>query len=129
MGLRRSFVEATPRERAALSIWWDSEDDAHAPARVPVSVHRLDGLQAAEDAWRAVSEAPTWTRADARPPVSTAGLPKLIDAPVSIRGGDQGQWFLLPRPLAQGWYLVTLTWAASLARPSCRSRTSPPTRS
>lgn len=111
VGLRRSFVEATPRERAAMSIWWDSEEDVHPPARIPVTVHRLAGMQAAEVAWRAVNDAPTWTRADVRPPVPTSGLPKVVDARLALQGGDEGRWFLLPRPLPQGWYLVTLTWA------------------
>ncbi len=36
------------------------------------------------------------------PPVPTTGLPEVIDARVPVRGGDEGRWFLLPRPLAHG---------------------------
>ncbi len=57
------------------------------------------------------NEAPTWTRADVRPAVPTSGLPKLVDARLPVRDGDAGNWFLLPRPLAQGWYVVTVSWA------------------
>jgi hypothetical protein len=112
VGLQRTFVESTPREPASMSLWVDGRRRDQ-PARLPVSVHRLAGLAAAEDAWRAISDAPTWTVADTRPAVVTAGLPEVLDAQLPIRRQRDGgnRWIRLPEPLPRGWYVVTVSWA------------------
>ena len=111
MGPMRDFLEATPRDAASMALSVDSPDDAPPPSRVPVTVHRLAGLAEAERAWRTVSVSPTWTRVSTSAAVPTAGLERIIDGRLRVRGSD-GQWWLrLPRPLPAGWYLVTIAWA------------------
>jgi hypothetical protein len=112
IGPVRDFLEATPRDPAAMALWVDNPDDPPAPmpARVPVTVHRLAGLDRAEAAWRTLSTTPTWTRVTTTPAVTTGGLAKVVDARLPIRGSDGGWWLRLPRPLAAGWYVVTIAW-------------------
>ena len=107
----RDFIEATPRSAAAFATSVDGPDDFTPPARVPVTVHRLSGMATAERAWRAIVAAPTWTQVTTAPAVSTAGLPEVLDRRLPLRGGEDGTWIRLPRPLPAGWYVVTVAWA------------------
>ncbi|MDP2349679.1 MAG: Ig-like domain-containing protein, partial [Chloroflexota bacterium] len=112
VSLGRSFLEANPREKAAISVWMDVPDGAKAPTTIPVTVHRLSGIEAAIDAWKAIEKAPGWTRVSTTTPVPTAGLTRVVKANVRIQTVDEGlTWIQLPNRLAVGWYLVTETWA------------------
>ena len=110
--LQRSFVEANPREKAAISVSTDVPEGAKAPTAIPVTVHRLAGLTAAMDAWKAIEKAPDWTRVSTAAPVPTSGLPRVVKASLRVRVvEDSFSWIQLPKRLAAGWYLVTETWA------------------
>ena len=111
VGPVRDFVESTPRHAAEIAVWADGGDrDLPAPARVPVTVHRLAGLSEAEATWRAVDHAPSWTRVSTTPAVPTAGLPSVFAGRLPVRGGDYEHWIRLPRALPAGWYLVTIAY-------------------
>ena len=112
VGLKHTFTEATPREKAAIGIWVDAPEEAKDPASIPVTVHRLASLAAAMDAWKAIEKAPDWTRVSTTAPVPTAGLPRVVKASVKVQADDDtGSWVQLPKRLAAGWYLVTESWA------------------
>ncbi|HVN10842.1 MAG TPA: Ig-like domain-containing protein, partial [Kineosporiaceae bacterium] len=109
---RDVLVDASPRERAAMSIDTEVPDGWTPPATVAVTVNRLPGFADALRAYAAIAAAPTWTLVSSRAPVSTAGLPRVIAAVVRIRELDQGtQWIQLPRALPVGWYVLTLRFA------------------
>jgi alpha-2-macroglobulin len=115
VGFRRSFVESGTATAAGVSLWVDpAGDDDAVPARafpfsVPVTVHRLAGLRAAERAWLAIEKAPTWTRASRTAAVDTRGLPKVIDRRIRLQGERWNSWIVLPHRLGAGWYVVTVT--------------------
>ena len=112
VSLGRSFLEASPREKAAIGVWMNVPDGAKAPTTIPVTVHRLSGIEAAIDAWKAIEKAPNWTLVSTTTPVPTAGLTRMVKANVRIQGIDEElTWIQLPNRLAIGWYLVTETWA------------------
>jgi alpha-2-macroglobulin len=107
----RSFVEATSREQAAITVYVDLPEAGKAPASIPVTVHQLPGMTAAIDAWNTIRTAPTWTRLSTTMPVSTTDLTQVAEATVPLHNGnDYVAWIQLPRRLALGWYLVTETW-------------------
>ena len=110
--LSDALVDATPRERAALTIWVDLSGDRSAPKTVPVQVHRLASLEAAMGAWAAITKSPDWTLASNARAVPTAGLPLVLSTTVPVRGlGDANRWIQLPRSLPVGWYVVTVSFA------------------
>ena len=112
VGLKHTFTEATPREKAAIGVVMDMPEDAKAPASIPVTVHRLASLAAAMDAWRAIENAPEWTLVSTTPPVPIAGLTRVVKAGLKVHDSNEGgSWIQLPKRLAAGWYLVTETWA------------------
>ena len=111
VGLRRTFVEATPRERAAISLWIDIPEAQRGPTSIRVTVHHVSGIGAGMDAWKAIETAPEWTRVSTIAPVPIAGLPRVARASLKIRTVDEGfSWIQLPNRLPVGWYLVTETW-------------------
>jgi hypothetical protein len=109
----RPLFDSSTREQPALGIFLDSEDEdeqASGLRQLSVSVSRLAGLSAAIDAYREVATAPDWTVRTSTTPVSTSSLPRILQATVKVErteGGDA--WFLLPRALRSGWYVVTVT--------------------
>ncbi|HEY5435157.1 MAG TPA: Ig-like domain-containing protein [Candidatus Limnocylindrales bacterium] len=112
VSLRRTFLEANPREKAAIGVQVDVPDGAKAPTSIPVTVHRLAGMTAAMDAWQAIETAPEWTLVSTAPPVPLAGLTRVVKASVRVQTVDQSySWIQLPKRLSSGWYLVTETWA------------------
>ena len=112
VNLSRSFVEANPREKAAIGVSMDMPDGAKAPASIPITVHRLASLTAAMGAWKTVEKAPDWTLVSTAAAVPTAGLPRVVKASVKVQGSEDGpSWIQLPKRLAAGWYLVTETWS------------------
>ena len=56
--LRDALVDATPRERAAFSVWTEVPEGSTEPKSVPATVHRLPGMTAAIAAWSAISKMP-----------------------------------------------------------------------
>ncbi len=110
VGPVRDFLESTPRDAAAIALWVDSngDDELPPPARIPVTVHRLAGLDAAERAWRAVAAQPTWTRVTTTPAVDTAGLQRVAAGRLRVRGAEGEWWIRLSSPLPAGWYVVTI---------------------
>jgi hypothetical protein len=112
VSLPRPFTEASPREKAAISLALEVPDGTTAPTRIPVSVHRLAGQQAAINAWRAIMVAPEWTRVSTTPAVPVSGLRRLVNANLPVQTNSNGiSWVQLPKSLTAGWYLVTETWA------------------
>jgi hypothetical protein len=110
--LADALVDATPRERAALTLWVDVPEGSSAPKTVAVTAHRLASLDPALAAWRSVTDSPDWTMVAAKQAVPTAGLPLLFSASVPIRQIVDGtHWIQLPRSLPAGWYVVTVTFA------------------
>ncbi len=110
--LADSLVDATPRERAALSLWVDVPEGSAAPKTVPLTVHRLAGLDAAVSAWEAVAAAPDWTLVTAREAVPTGSLPRVVSSSASVHALDDGtRWIQLPTALPLGWYVVTVRFA------------------
>ncbi|MCJ7711021.1 MAG: hypothetical protein MUQ32_09360, partial [Chloroflexi bacterium] len=62
--------------------------------------------------WKAIENAPEWTRVSTIAPVPTAGLSQVAKARLKIQGiEDSFAWIQLPKRLAAGWYLVTEAWA------------------
>ena len=134
VGFRRSFVESATGDRPSLGIWvdipgfdGDPADFKDFPTAVPVTVSRLPGLRAAEAAWATLADAPTWSRADTDPAVDTAGLPRLVDATIRLRGSARAPGSRCRAAFRRAGTSSRLRWAASPARPSSRSPTSPPT--
>jgi len=110
--LADALVDATPRERAALTVWVDIPENESAPKTVPITVHRLASLDAAMTAWSAIADAPDWTLASSVRAVSTASLPQVLSATVRVRSLVAGtRWIQLPQSLPVGWYVVTVTFA------------------
>ena len=110
--LSHAFLEANPREKAAFSIWIDVPEGKKAPKAIPVTVHRLPGLEAAIGAWRTTATAPGFAQVSTVPVVPTAGLTRVVKADLKVQHIDESStWLQLPRRLAAGWYLVTETWA------------------
>ncbi len=110
--LPETLVDATPRELAAMTLWWDVQGSSSRPTSVPLRVHRLGSLDGAISAWAAISRAPAWTLASTQAAVATSSLPQVLSASVPIQGLDDGTpWIQLPRTLAAGWYVVTVAFA------------------
>jgi len=111
MNFARPFVEANPRERAAMTVFVDLPEAVKPPATIPITVHRLASMSAAMDALDEIRTAPTWTMVSTAAPVATAGLTRVAKASVKLNNGDQYlAWIQLPSRLDAGWYLVTETW-------------------
>lgn len=107
-----ALVDATPRERAALTVGIDVPEGSAEPRTVPATVHRLAGLDAAVAAWKAVTGSPDWTLASTRAAVATAGLPRVLSASLRVqRLADGTRWLQLPRALPVGWYVLTTSFA------------------
>jgi hypothetical protein len=111
----RVLFDASPREKPAVSLRFDSSDETPEKVRdVAVVVHRLGGLPAAMNAFRLIDGAPDWTERSSTVPVATAGLPLAASATLRVRAlADDGTmgWVQLPRRLAAGWYVVTVRHA------------------
>ncbi len=104
--------EATPREHAAMTVWLEMRhEDGKASRSLPVTVHRLTTLAAAERAYRAIAAFPDWTVASAAKPVATGGLTQVLSATVRIAATENGgDYIALPAALPAGWYVVTATY-------------------
>ncbi len=110
--LADDLVDASPRERAALSLWIEAPEGATAPKTVPVTVHSIAGLTAAVAAWKAIAAAPDWTLLAGREAVATGSLPRVVSASVSVNRLDHvTRWIQLPKALPTGWYVVTVRFA------------------
>jgi hypothetical protein len=105
----KRLVDASTSELAALELGVDVPEGGTAPTTVPVTVHRLAGLTAAEAAFGKVAAALEWARHTAIAPVSTAGLPLVLSGDLSVNEATEfgARWIQLPRALEAGWYLVT----------------------
>ena len=105
------LVDASPRERAAISLDIMTPDGTRTPTTVRVTVHRLAGFAAAIAAYDAIVRAPSWAEADTTPAVPTARLARVASASAVVRSGAQVPYVVLPKPLPAGWYVVTLAFA------------------
>jgi hypothetical protein len=109
---RDTLVDANPRERAAITVWTEAPEGEPEPARVPLTVHRLGGLDDALAAWTAVERMPSWTLVSSQAAVSTRRLPGVFTATVPVQRLDDGtRWIQLPGTLSTGWYVVTVAFA------------------
>jgi len=112
VSLRKSFLEANPREKAAIGVSMDAPDGVMTPTSIPVTVHRLAGITAAMDAWKAIDKGPEWTLVSTSASAPTAGLPRVVSANVKVQNSEDGySWIQLPKRLSAGWYMVTEAWA------------------
>ena len=110
--LADALVDATPRERAAMTLWTEVPEGWSEPTGIPVTVHRLAGLSTAMAAWTAITAAPDWTMVTAQEAVPTKGLPRVLSSNVRIQHlADGTRWIQLPRPLPTGWYVLTVAFA------------------
>ena len=105
------LVDASPRERAAVSLDILTPDNVTAPTSVPVTVHRLAGFAAAMAAYDAIVRAPTWAEADTTEFVPTTRLTLVASARIAVRHDTWVPFVILPRALPTGWYVVTIRYA------------------
>jgi alpha-2-macroglobulin len=107
--LPRPLVDASPRERAAITLEIQTPDAIKPPTTLAVTVHRLTGLTAALAAYDAIAAEPGWTESSSQTPVATSSLARVASASLPVLTVDDVPYLLLPRPLAIGWYVVTVT--------------------
>lgn len=109
----RALVDTATANRPELAVEFSFPDGSAPPRSLPITVHRVAGIAAAQAAWRAILAAPEWTQVSATEPVPTAGLTQVFKGTVALKAIAESntRWFALPSRLAAGWYLVTERWA------------------
>ena len=106
----RRVVEVAPGERPVVGVFVTSDGEVRPPASIVVEVHRLAGLDAAIEAARALTDAPTWA-AHPRDAVDVSGLPLAVRAKVRVvldRGDGYAGALRFPVALEPGWYVADL---------------------
>ena len=112
-GFTRALVESSTTSRPAFAVDLSVPDGYAEPRTLPITVHRVEGVAAAQAAWRAILAAPEWTLVSAAEAVPISGLSQVFKGTVRLMDVEAAgtKWFALPKSLAAGWYVVTQRWA------------------
>ena len=110
------LADAGTRDAPAIGVAFvDLAEGASPPTTLPVRVHRLAGLSAATNAYERLVLAGDWARTGGAP-IDTAPLTETLRATVRVHRfaqTDGGGWIQLPKALAAGWYVATITYAGA----------------
>ncbi|MFL5674690.1 MAG: Ig-like domain-containing protein, partial [Chloroflexota bacterium] len=107
------LFESATADAPIIAVWafqdtGDEDNPPPPPTNAPLEVYRIDGIAAAEDAYRAIRSHPRWTMYSATEPVPTGGLTRILSVDARLRDSDGVLWTELPERLPAGWYLVRL---------------------
>lgn len=106
------LADAGTRDAPAIGVAFVDRNGADLPKTLPIQVHRLTGLTSAINAYDRLVTAGNWARSGGAP-IDTKGLPETLRATVRFHEfaqSDGAGWIQLPRALAAGWYVVTITF-------------------
>ena len=107
------LADAGTRDAPAVGVAFLDMHDATPPKTLPVRVYRLDGLASAVKAYERLVAAGDWARSGGAP-IDTKPLRATLRATVRVHTfaqSDSAGWIQLPRALAAGWYVVTISFA------------------
>ena len=102
---QNDVVESRTADRPVIGLW-PTWEDTKAPRTLAIEVYRLQGLDAAIDAFRSLRTQPRWARWSSSGLVPTTNLTRLLGADVRLNANLGAYWFALPEALPAGWYLV-----------------------
>jgi alpha-2-macroglobulin len=109
------LADAGTKDAPAVGIAFVDMNDVALPKTLPIRVYRLAGLPSAIDVYGRLVTAGDWARSGGAP-IDTRTLTEALRATVRFHKfteSDGSGWIQLPRALAAGWYVVTITFAGA----------------
>ncbi|HEX6869017.1 MAG TPA: Ig-like domain-containing protein [Candidatus Limnocylindrales bacterium] len=107
------LFESSTSDRPIVALWAfqsneDEENPVPPPTSAPLEIYRIDGLDAAIDAYRDIRAFPRWSRHTSTSLISTTGLTQVLTLDARLQDSDGVLWTELPERLSAGWYLIHL---------------------